>query len=139
MPQPEMIMITPSLRLRKYDGHYEKLLPGYQDPEGDCFVSIGDVTAKAENPPIAIWEARYRGRGIGFLVMQTVISRLKELGVPVIKGSTVYKWNLPSQKMHEKLGFRRVGETEEDFIYELDLRSLRQPVPCSCNSPKAGI
>ena len=30
--QPEVIDITPDLRLRKYDGHYELFLPGYQDP-----------------------------------------------------------------------------------------------------------
>lgn len=30
--QPEIIMISDSLRLRKYDGNYKKLLAGYQDP-----------------------------------------------------------------------------------------------------------
>ena len=28
--QPEIIQINNTLRLRRYDGHYEKLLPGYQ-------------------------------------------------------------------------------------------------------------
>ena len=91
--------------------------------ENDSFVVIGDVTVKADNPPIAIWQEKYRGIGIGTVVMKTVISRLKELGVKVISGSTVYKWNLPSQKMHEKLGFERVDENEREFIYELDISS----------------
>lgn len=30
--QPEVIEISDTLRLRKYDGHYELFLPGYQDP-----------------------------------------------------------------------------------------------------------
>ena len=30
--QPEIIDINDSLRLRKYDGHYERFLPGYQNP-----------------------------------------------------------------------------------------------------------
>lgn len=87
--------------------------------EGGCFVPIGDVTVKNENPPIAIWMDEYRGKGIGTLVMKTVIERLKELGFDKITGSTVYKWNLPSQKMHEKLGFYPVGENEKEIIYEM--------------------
>lgn len=160
--QPDAIVVSDSVRLRKYDGHYEKFLTGYQDSyvyqnsegifdetkkpdlnyvkrmceyldnagelyfievrEGDCFLSAGDVTIKAENPPIAIWTQKYRGAGIGTMVMQAVITRLKELGFSEIKGSAVFKWNVPSQKMHEKLGFRRVGETENSFLYDLDLK-----------------
>ena len=161
--QPEIIQINENLRLRKFDGHYELFLPGYQDPvvyqnsegifdksripdldyvqwmcsylarvgemyfieaKGDTgFIPIGDVTVKDENPPIAIWFDQYRGKGIGKLVMQTVIRRLRELGFEKIRDSTVYKWNLPSQKMHEKLGFSCTEENEKEFIYELDLRA----------------
>ena len=32
LEQPEIIDINDSLRLRKYDGHYELFLPGYQNP-----------------------------------------------------------------------------------------------------------
>lgn len=85
------------------------------------FVPIGDVTIKRENPPIAIWRGEYRGRGLGTLVMRAVIERMRALGYDRIVGSTVYKWNTASQKLHEKLGFRRVGETERDYIYELEL------------------
>ena len=44
--------------------------------ENDVYIPIGDVTIKAEHPPITIWYERYRGMGIGTLVMKTVISRL---------------------------------------------------------------
>ena len=159
--QPEIIDINESLRLRKYDGHYELFLPGYQNPvvyqnsegifaesripnldyvkgmctylakvgelyyieakENDIFIPIGDVTVKDENPPIAIWVDTYRGKGIGKLVMQAVIDRLKEQGFAKITGSTVYQWNTASQKLHEALGFRRVSEDEKEITYEREL------------------
>lgn len=89
--------------------------------ENGEFVPIGDVTIKQENPPIAIWHGEYRGRGVGTMVMQAVIARMRELGFDRITGSEVFKWNEASQKLHEKLGFRRVGETDRDYIYELEL------------------
>ena len=159
--QPEIIEIHDTLRLRKYDGHFELFLPGYQDPvvyqnsegifdesripdrgyvqgmcsylarvgelyyieakEKDTYVPIGDVTVKDENPPIAIWMDAYRGKGIGRLVMQTVMDRLKELGFSKITGTTVYQWNTASQKLHEGLGFRRVSEDEKEILYERNL------------------
>ena len=164
IPQPEILPIHDSLRLKRYDGNYKAFLTAYQTPyiyqnsegiwdedkipdldyvkgmcqyldthgelyyiealENGSFLPIGDVTVKAENPPIAIWLERYRGVGVGTLVMQTVIRRLKELGVRQITGSTDYKGNMPSQRLHEKLGFRRVGETETDFIYDLKINEI---------------
>lgn len=161
-PQPEQIEISRSLRLRRYDGRYNLLLPGYQDPvvyqnsegifdeskiptleyvrnlceylcaagelyfievrEGDAFRPIGDVTIMDENPPIAIWFEEYRHRGIGTQVMRAVIERLRSLGYPKIRGSRVFQWNLASQRMHEKLGFIQVDETDTDFVYDLPLR-----------------
>ena len=155
--QPEVIEITDTLRLRKYDGHYELFLPGYQDPvvyqnsEGifdenripdldyvkgmctylakvgelyyieaktdDGFIPVGDVTVKAENPPIAVWRSEYRGRGIGRQVLQAVIDRLRTLGYEKITGSTVYQWNTASQHLHESLGFERTGEDEKEIFY----------------------
>ena len=93
--------------------------------EGEEYLPVGDVTAKDENPPIAIWSAQYRGKGIGKLVMQTVIERLKTLGFETIKGSTVYTWNAASQRLHESLGFQRLEEDETEITYELDLRALQ--------------
>ena len=89
--------------------------------EGQDFISIGDVTIKDVNPPIAIWYGKYRGIGIGTKVMKIVIKRLKELGYEKITGTTVYKWNESSQRMHEKLGFVKVDENEDEYIYELPL------------------
>lgn len=83
------------------------------------FLPIGDVTIKAKNPPIAIWDGNFRGKGIGTLVMQTVIRRLKELGYSEITGSTVYRWNTASRNLHEKLGFEKTGEQGQEILYRL--------------------
>lgn len=88
---------------------------------GDDFISIGDVTIKDVNPPITIWYENYRGIGIGTKVMKTVINRIKELGYEKIIGTTVYKWNKSSQRMHEKLGFIKIDENDDEYIYELNL------------------
>ena len=159
--QPEIIPVTDTVRLRKYDGDYAKALEGYQDPyvyqnsegifddakkpdmdyvqgmfayldnagelyfievlENGAYVCIGDVTVKDQNPPIAIWNAKYRGIGIGSAVMRQVIRRLRELGYQKITGSSVYKWNDVSLKMHEHLGFHIVSEDEDSYYLDLDL------------------
>lgn len=159
--QPEAIPLAENFRLKRYDGHYEKALPGYQDPvvyqnsegifdegkipdldyvkgmceyldkhgelyfieavEDGAYISIGDVTVKPENPPVTLWDARFRGKGIGTLAMCAVIARLRELGYEKIAGSTVYRWNQASLALHKKLGFRVVRETEKEFYLDLDL------------------
>ena len=92
--------------------------------EGDRFIPVGDVTVKAENPPIAIWYPAYRRRGIGTAVMRTVIARLKELGVTKITGTRIFKWNPESKRMHERRGFVQVGENEKEYLYDLDLTAV---------------
>ena len=159
--QPDVLQLTETLRLKRYDGHYEKALAGYQDPyvyqnsegifdeskkpdldyvKGMCefldkagelyfieiqkngvYTAVGDVTIKGENPPIAIWTSEYRGKGIGTSVMQAVINRLRALGYQKITGSSVFKWNKASLRMHQKLGFYIVRETEKDYYLDLDL------------------
>ncbi len=89
--------------------------------EENDYISIGDVTIKDINSPITIWYEKYRGIGIGTKVMKAVIKRLKELGYKKITGTTIYKWNAASQKMHEKLGFIKVDENDDEYTYELNL------------------
>ena len=160
--QPEVIQLTEELRLKQYDGHFEKALPGYQDPvvyqnsegifdeskipgldyvksmceyldkhgelyfveawEDGAWTPVGDVTVKPENPPIAIWYGKYRGRGLGKLAMRAVIRRLGELGYPKITGTTVYKWNPASLALHRRLGFSIIRETDTEYYLERDLK-----------------
>lgn len=162
--QPEIVVLEENIRLKRYDGHWEKALAGYQDPfvyqnsegifdesrkpdsdyvRGMCqyldragelyfievlengeYIPVGDITVKEENPPIAIWYQRYRGKGIAALAMQAVIRRLEELGYPKIKGSEVYKWNEASLRLHKKLGFQVAGETEKSYWMERELRPV---------------
>jgi len=86
------------------------------------WIPIGDVTIKPENPPIAIWFDEFRHLGIGTKVMLACIARLKKLGYEKITGSTVYVWNKASQKLHEKLGFQKVGQEGDEILYDLNLK-----------------
>lgn len=97
--------------------------------ENGKYVSIGDVTIKSENPPIAIWQEKYRGVGIGSKVMKSVINRLSFLGHKRITGTSIFKWNTASQRMHERLGFCRVGETDNEYIYEYVMIEGQNSVP----------
>lgn len=89
--------------------------------ENGEYAAIGDVTIMHEHPPIAIWFDRYRGKGIGTLVMQVMIERVRDLGYRRIVGSKVYKWNPASLKMHLNLGFRIMTENETEYTLDLEL------------------
>lgn len=110
------------------DDDYVKGMYAYLVNAGECyfievledgaFVPVGDVTLKEENPPIVIGVAQYRGVGIGKRVMEAIIERAKELNIPKLYGSTVYDYNIRSQKLHESLGFQVVGKRGNELIYE---------------------
>ncbi len=86
--------------------------------ENGAYSSIGDVTIKSDNPPITIWQEEYRGIGIGSKAMTAVIKRLSALGYSKITGTVIFKWNVASQRMHEHIGFYRIGEAGNNYIYE---------------------
>lgn len=116
---------------KKPDLNYVRGMFSYLDNAGELYfiealedgqyIAVGDVTAKPENPPIAIWQERYRGKGLGKLAMQAVIDRLRALGFRRITGSAVYRWNPASLAMHKALGFVVVEEREEELILEKEL------------------
>lgn len=85
------------------------------------FIPIGDVTLKEENPCIAIGVAQYRGIGIGKKAMRAIIERAKKLGIQKFYGSSIYDYNIISQKMHESLGFKCVEARDGIKVYELNL------------------
>jgi RimJ/RimL family protein N-acetyltransferase len=89
--------------------------------ENGEFVPVGDVTLKEENLPIAIGVAKYRGKGIGKKVMRAIIKRAKEVGITKLYSSTIYDYNIASQKMHESLGFKCVEVEGNELRYELRL------------------
>ena len=52
---------------------------------------------------------------------EAAIARLRDLGYEKITGSTVYKWNETSLKMHQRLGFVIVAEDEREYTLEKTL------------------
>lgn len=89
--------------------------------ENGNFRAIGDVTLKAENPPIVIGVPKYRGKGIGTKVMGVILQRAKEIGIKKIFGSTIYDYNTASRRLHENLGFKCVEIRGKERIYEIEL------------------
>lgn len=87
-----------------------------------AYVPIGDTAVKAKNPPIVIGEAAYRGKGLGKLVLETVLSRAKAVGIEKITNTIVYEHNTASRHLHERLGYRCVGREGNELIYEIDLK-----------------
>lgn len=116
------------------DEDYVRAMYEYLSANGECyfievlengrFRPIGDVTVKAENLPVVIGEAAWRGRGIGRRVMAKALCRARELGISRITGSVIYDYNTPSQRLHESLGFHRVDVKGNKWIYELSLETL---------------
>lgn len=90
--------------------------------EDGIFKPIGDTAVKAKNPPIVIGEKKYRGRGIGKLVLKMVIERAKTIGIEKIYDTVIFDYNLPSQKLHESLGYVCVGKKGKLLMYELNLK-----------------
>lgn len=90
------------------------------------FIPIGDTAVKDENPPIVIGEAAYRGKGLGKLVLETVLSRAKTIGIEKITNTIVYEYNTASKHLHESLGYQCVGREGNELIYEIDLGKIKR-------------
>ncbi len=89
--------------------------------ENNVFIPIGDVTFCQYDMPIVIGDKKYRNKGIGKLVLQTLIARAKELKMTKLNVKEIYKFNKQSQKTFESLGFKQVSNTEISYSYSLDL------------------
>lgn len=53
-------------------------------------------------------DERYRGRGVGNLLLPTLLDALREVGVRLVVAS-ITSSNLASLRLHEKFGFQAVG------------------------------
>ena len=71
---------------------------------------------------IAVSEG-YTGKGLGKKIMNELISCAREKKIKDIRLS-VYKNNIPAQKLYEKLGFEKVDETEESLYYNLQVSQI---------------
>jgi len=157
--QPEVIIVSETIRLRKYEGCFDFALCWYQDAEivklvdgihakiydmdklermytyldshgelyfievyeGDNFIPIGDVTFWKENMPIVIGDRNYRGKGIGNLVINSLVQRAKVLKFDEIFVEEIYNFNIASQALFESIGFKKHKKTENGLSYNLPL------------------
>tara|TARA_Y100001973_G_C5156100_1_gene310843 strand:+ start:16 stop:438 length:423 start_codon:yes stop_codon:yes gene_type:complete len=62
----------------------------------------------------------HKGKGLGKVIMNALISSASEEGVDEIKLS-VYRDNVPAQRLYEKFGFKLSDETEKSYFYTLIL------------------
>ena len=70
-------------------------------------------------PSFAIsFRPEYRGQGIGTKLMQAMLDHLRKLGYAKASLS-VQKANYAA-RMYTKLGFRTIGENDEEFIMEFE-------------------
>ena len=88
--------------------------------EGDAWLPVGDVTFWQEDMPIVIGAAEYRGRGIGGMVIATLVQRGRELGYDHLGVAEIYGWNAASRRCFERAGFRPCGQTDKGSTYRLD-------------------
>lgn len=94
----------------------------------DTWKPIGDVTFWQEDLPIVIGDPRYRGQGIGTIVISALIDRGRSLGYDHLEVEDIYDWNQPSRRCFEKLGFRAYKKTQKGSSYRLELPDAKQEV-----------
>ena len=62
----------------------------------------------------------HKGKGLGKVIMDALISSASEESVDEIKLS-VYKDNVPAQKLYEKFGFKLSDQTKKSYFYTLKI------------------
>ncbi|NMP23140.1 GNAT family N-acetyltransferase [Sulfobacillus harzensis] len=90
------------------------------------WLPIGDVALAPHTTPIVIGHPGWRSRGIGTRVLALIIGRARELGYPAVWAKEIWAHNVRSQRLFERMGFRRVEEGVDDqgrswYRYRLDL------------------
>lgn len=87
----------------------------------DAWIAIGDATLQPDNLPIVIGDSRFRGKGIGKLVLQEMIAIAKRLEYDKLEVEEIYHTNIASQKTYESQGFYKLNPTKDGFSYQLDI------------------
>lgn len=83
----------------------------------------GNIDKNTPEFAISIFE-QYRGRGIGTILMRTMLAKLRDKGYRRTF-SSVAKDNY-AIKLYEKVGFVVVKENEEDYIMVCELSNLQK-------------
>jgi RimJ/RimL family protein N-acetyltransferase len=123
------VKLVDGLEAKKYDFSKLKRMYEYLDNIGELyfieildkneFKPVGDVTFWKDDMPIVIGDKNCRGKGLGKKVITVLIDRAKELGLTELKVREIYTYNTASQKLFESVGFKKIGETQTGFSYEL--------------------
>lgn len=127
---PETLMLVDG-KSEPYDFEKLRRMYTYLNSRGECyfieldqgsgFEPVGDVTFWQEDMPIVIGTKNLRGLGIGTRVVRRLIRRGRELGYAHLQVDEIYHYNLGSQKLFEKCGFRPYRETPRGRSYRLEL------------------
>ena len=127
----DTVKLVDGLNAKKYDFNTLKSMYQYLNNVGELyfieilenneFIPIGDVTFWKDDMPIVIGDKNYRNEGIGKKVIETLISRAKELGYQEIKVREIYTFNTASQRLFESVGFKKSGNTTNGFSYTLSI------------------
>ncbi|MEU8817066.1 GNAT family N-acetyltransferase [Actinoplanes sp. NPDC048796] len=73
-----------------------------------------------------------RNRGLGTEIVRGLERAAARDGVPVLIG--VEKDNHGARRLYERLGYRRFGETEDEFLYHKTVRDLGPGLGGTCSS-----
>lgn len=118
----DRIPYTPELLTKMFD---------YLNASGELYIievwdqgefrPIGDITFSVNDLPVVIWDPKWRGRGIVSRLLPKLIERARTLGFQSLEVEEIYDWNLASQKLFRKFGFRPVKKTKKGQSYRLEL------------------
>jgi RimJ/RimL family protein N-acetyltransferase len=130
--EEETVRLVDGFNAKAYDWDKLERMYTYLDNQGELYFievlevesyhPIGDVTFWKEDMPIVIGDGRYRGRKIGSLVINALIDRAKEIGYEALYIGEIYDYNIGSQALFEKAGFKKHQKTEQGYRYQLVLK-----------------
>ena len=89
--------------------------------EDGRYVPIGDVIFSREDMPIVIGDPVWRGKGVGRLVIRTLMDRGRRLGYDRLGVREIYEWNTASIRCFTACGFMPAERTDRGWRYEARL------------------
>jgi L-amino acid N-acyltransferase YncA len=107
-------------RMFRYLRDHGELYLIEQQDDHEAWQPIGDVTLQPYAIPIMLRQ-QSRRQGIGRAVLQTMITRAKNLGWSAVNVSDIYTTNPASRHLFESLGFRQTAKTALGHSYTLPL------------------
>ncbi len=127
---PELVYLVDGVR-KPYDRETLYNMYNYLDAhrelyfiealEDGGYVPIGDVAFSETDLPIVIGEPEYRGRGVGRLVIRSLMERGRQLGFQRLSVREIYDWNTASIRCFTACGFDPVARADKGWRYEAKL------------------